>query len=69
MSGSLFNYLDTTAVGKGKEILGKKFHVSTQALSSVERHNDDDGKKVDNGTMEPTTPKKKHPRKSMCCFC
>ena len=63
------------AVGKGKKILGKKFHVSAQALSSAERHDDDDddddddGKKVDNGTMEPTTPKKKCPRKSMCCFC
>ena len=41
-SGSLFNYLDTTAVGKGKKILGKKFHVSAQALSSAERHDDDD---------------------------
>ena len=72
LSGSIFNYLDATAAGKGKKILGKKFRVSTQALSSAERHDDDDDddeNEVDNGTMEPTTPKKKHLRKSMCCFC
>ena len=53
------------AVGKGKKIPGKKFRVSAQALSSAEKHDDDDGNKVDNGTMQPTTPKKKR----MCCFC